>query len=555
MGRRISMATRRELLRAVRERYVGAGRGEKSRILDEFVAVTGYHRKHALRLLNQAEAQPSRPERVGRRVYDEAVRAALIVVWETADRICGKRLKAALPSLVDAMERHGHLCLDDEVRQRLLRVSAATIDRLLSPIREKASRRRRRRVASNAIRRQVPVRTFADWGDPMPGYFEADLVAHCGGSMAGSFLHTFVVTDIASGWTEGLPLLVREQGLVAEALDAFRARLPVSLRGLDTDNDSVFMNETVVGYCARHKIELTRSRAYRKNDQAWVEQKNGSVIRRLVGYDRFAGMAAAGVLARLFDVGRLYVNFFQPSFKLRGKTRVGAKVTRRYFPPATPYERLLAHVEISEEVKARLRQCAAKLDPVKLIKDLRDAQAELAQLTHSGGTSKAPQMNKSLESFLAQLPELWQHGESRPTHRRSPRVRTWRTRSDPFEAVWPEALKWIEQEPDITGKALFGRIRAKHPGEFATGQLRTLQRRVREWRQAMAKRLIMVSTPDMVSPAEESSLISQEVQPQREQGEYTSLALPTPSWEFVQPEPTLTGRETHASSGARYPFP
>ena len=493
MGIRVSMATRREILSATRQRYAGKSRREKSRILDEFVGVTGYHRKHALRLLNQAENEPGESRRIGRRIYDEAVREALIVVWETADRICGKRLRAALPSLVESMERHGHLCLDDEVRRCLLAVSAATIDRLLAPVRNEAGRRRRRGGAVSAIRKKVPVRTFGDWDDPSPGYFEGDLVAHCGGSMAGSFVHTFTLTDIASGWTEGLPLLVREQGLVTEALDAFRARLPVALRGLDTDNDSVFMNEILFEYCERHGIELTRSRAYRKNDQAWVEQKNGSVVRRLVGYDRFAGAAAAQVLARLFDAARLYVNFFQPSFKLRDKTRDGAKVTRRYFPPATPCERLLAHPEVSDETKEPLRQLRADLDPVKLLKALRDAQADLARIT-SGGSEES-RADPSLESFLAQLPELWRGGECRPTHRQRPTpVRTWRTRADPFEAVWSQAQKWLEQEPDITGKALFDRLRAKHPGEFAPGQLRTLQRRVRDWRQAMARQLIAVSS-------------------------------------------------------------
>lgn len=310
--------------------------------------------------------------------------------------------------------------------------------------------------------------------------------------MAGSFVHTFTLTDIASGWTEGLPLLVREQGLVTEALDAFRERLPVALRGLDTDNDSVFMNETLVDYCDRHGIELTRSRAYRKNDQAWVEQKNGSVVRRLVGYDRFAGMAAAQVLARLFDVARLYVNYFQPSFKLRDKTRDGAKVTRRYFKPATPCERLLAHPAVSEQVKEQLRRRRADLDPVELLKKLRYAQADLAGL--ASADNEEASVDPSLEDFLAQLPDLWRQGECRPTHQQGPeRVRTWRTRADPFEAVWPQAREWLEQEPDITGKALFDRLRGKYPGEFAPGQLRTLQRRVREWRQAMARTLIKIS--------------------------------------------------------------
>ncbi len=492
----INMAARREVLRVVRERYVGKSRSEKSRILDEFVAVTGYHRKHALRLLNQDADLEARPERIGRRIYDEAVLAALVIVWETADRICGKRLKAVLPSLVKSMERHGHLCLDEEVRRLLLAASASTIDRLLAPIREASGRRKRRSGTSSAIRKQVPVRTFGDWGDPIPGYFEGDLVAHCGGSLAGSFVHTFTLTDIASGWTEGLPLLVRERGLVTEALDAFRDRLPVTLLGLDTDNDSVFLNETLVEYCDLHGIEQTRSRAYRSNDQAWVEQKNGSVVRRLVGYDRLSGVAAAQVLARLFEIARLYVNFFQPSFKLRDKTRVGAKVTRRYHPPATPCERLLAHTAVSDDIKSQLRQCQAELDPVKLIKGLRDTQAALARLTCQGdAATEESKAGSSIESFLAQLPELWRMGEARPTHRRpSPKVRTWRTRVDPFEAVWPDARQWLEQEPDITGKALFARIRKHHPGEFAPGQLRTLQRRVQAWRKAMARQLIAIST-------------------------------------------------------------
>ena len=496
------MATRAELVRAVRERYKGERRREKTQILDEFVAVTGYHRKHALRLLNDEREPEGAAARSGHRVYDEAVRAALLVIWETADRICGKRLKAALPTLVEAMERHGHLSLDEEVRRRLLRVSAATIDRLLQPVREQAGQRKRRPGPSTAVQRKVPVRTFGDWKDPVPGYFEADLVAHCGGSMSGSFVHSFVLTDIVTGWTEGLPLLVREQGLVVETLDAFRTRLPMALLGLDTDNDSVFMNDTVLEYCLRDGIELTRSRAYRKNDQAWVEQKNGAVVRRLVGYGRLQGIESARLLARLFEAARLYVNFFQPSFKLREKLRDGARVTKRYFPPATPYERLLAHPEVSSTLKERLREEHAALDPVALLKDIREAQAQVARLAPSHGDPPETYETNGLKDFLAQLPELWRQGEARPTHRRPPRSpRTWRTRVDPFETVWPEVREWLEAEPDITGKALFGRLRKKHPGEFAPGQLRTLQRRVRQWRRALAAQLLAVSTGERTEDA------------------------------------------------------
>src|SRR3982750_1867080 len=342
MGRRLSMTTRAELPEVVRERYGSARPPERRLILDEFEAVSGYHRKHALRLLKQPGGGPA-PDRRGRSpVYDAAVRAALLVVWEASDRICGKRLKAALPVLVPAMERHGHLTLDESVRSRLLAVSASTIDRLLRGVRARTGSGRRRSGATNAIRGGVRIRTFSDWGEPPPGFTEMDLVAHSGPSMAGAFAWTLVLTDVATGWTECVPLPCRDGVLVVEALTRLRGVLPLSLGGADFDNDSVFMNEDVVGWCRGNGVEVTRSRAYRKNDQAWVEQKNGAVGRRLVGPDRPRGLGATGELARLYASARLFVNFFQPSFKLAAKRRDGARFSRRYHAPATPYARLPA---------------------------------------------------------------------------------------------------------------------------------------------------------------------------------------------------------------------
>jgi len=263
------MTTRDELVAAIAGRYAWSGRLEKGRILDEFVAVTKMHRKHAQRLLRQGNPRQRSAPRPGRRIYDEAVREALILVWESSDRICGKRLKPLVPILIEAMERHGHLRLANEVRTRLLSMSAATIDRSLREVREQAGgRKRRRAVASASLRRSVPVRTFSDWNDPPPGFFEADLVAHSGPRANGSFIQTLVLTDIATGWTECMPLLFREQTLLTEVLSQMRVRLPIDVRGLDTDNDSVFMNTTVKDYCVANRIEFTRSRPYRKNDQA-----------------------------------------------------------------------------------------------------------------------------------------------------------------------------------------------------------------------------------------------------------------------------------------------
>lgn len=488
MDHTISKQTRTELLEALRERYQRASRQEKAKILDEFVAVAGCHRQHAIRLL--AGTQPAAPAApaVARRTYDEAVREALIVLWEAADRICGKRLKAILPSLVTALEQHGHLALDPAVRERLLSASPATIDRLLASVRSAASHRKKRQTTTKQSK-QVLIRTFADWGEPLPGYLEIDFVAHCGGSMQGTFLWSLVATDVCSGWTEAVPLLAREQSLVAEGLEVIRRQFPIPILGIDTDNDSAFINETLIAYCQEQQLAFTRSRAYQKNDQAWIEQKNGAVVRRLVGYDRLSGVVAGQCLAQLFQDVRLYVNHFQPSFKLRSKTRAGAKVKKSYYPPATPCARLLAHASVAEAVKEKLRSEGGHLDPLELLHHIREGQAALAALV-AGDPGSGPG-RESLEQFLAKLPELWRGGEARPTHRQgASQSRTWRTREDPFAGVWSDILLWLQQEPDATAKSLFERLQRDAPERFPEGQLRTLQRRIREWRRVMARALV-----------------------------------------------------------------
>ena len=211
----ISKLAKTELLEALRARYQQAEKRAKSRILDEFVVVAGCHRKHAIRLLTAARLAGARASSVGRRVDDEAVREALVVLWEAADRICGKRLQAIWPGLIQALEQHGHLALDGSVRQRLREVSAATIDRLLAPVRSTVSGRKRRKTPKKPSQ-QIPVRTFADWKAPLPGFLEIDFVAHGGSSMHGSCLWSLVATDVCSGWTEAVPLLAREQSLATD---------------------------------------------------------------------------------------------------------------------------------------------------------------------------------------------------------------------------------------------------------------------------------------------------------------------------------------------------
>lgn len=494
MTTRLSKVSRQELVAATASRYQACGRLGKRRILDEFVAVTGYHRKHAVRVLNGGVCLEDKGiARAGRsRLYDEAVREALIVLWEASDRICGKRLKPLLGILVAALERHGHLQLQGAVRDRLLAASAATIDRLLAPTRTAVRGGPSRRAKTvSPLRRSVPVRTFADWNEPAEGYMEADLVSHSGEDASGSFLNTLTLTDIASGWTECVALVVREAALVVEAISRLRATLPFRLLGIDTDNGSEFLNETVLAYCRENEIEFTRSRPYRKNDQAWVEQKNGAVVRRLVGYRRLEGLAAAEALTRLYAASRLFVNFFQPSFKLKEKTRTGSRVTKHYYAPETPCARLLASDAVSEATKERLRGAAATLDPLRLLDEIRTMQHHITNLAVGQIHRVVPQRDADLDAFLGGLATAWRDGEVRPTHRQEPKPqRNWRTRKDPFEAVWPTIIGWLDTEPDRTAKELLERLQHTQEEEFPDTQLRTLQRRIKQWRSARARELV-----------------------------------------------------------------
>jgi hypothetical protein len=402
-------------------------------------------------------------------------------------------LRSLVPILVEAMERHGHLQLAPEVRTGLEAMSAATIDRALRKVREPGGGRKRRNAPpSAAIRRSVPVRTFDGWDDPAPGFVEADLVAHGGPSAKGSFVQTLTLTDIATGWTECAPLLVREQKLLTEVLSAVRKRMPFALLGFDTDNDSVFMNETVKSYCDEAGLVFTRCRPYRKNDQAWVEQKNGAVVRRTVGYRRYEGLDAAAALGRLYSSLRLFVNFFQPSFKLAEKKRDGAKVKKKYHPPATPYQRLLADVRTSEDVRCRVMAIHASLDPVELLRSIRAVQRDLVEIADRPVTDDAtPPSEPTVEQFLAGLRTAWHEGEVRPTNKPKTKApRRGRTRADPFATVTALMREWFEAEPWRTSRELFERLQTEQPGVFPDGQLRTLQRRLKEWRREVAHKMV-----------------------------------------------------------------
>ena len=498
------MTTRDELVVALAGRYALGSRADRGRMLDEFAALTGHHRKHAMRLLPAGSSDGLSSSRPDRRIYDQATREALIVVWEASDRICGKRLRPLVPILVSAMERHGHLQLAPELLAGLLTMSAATMDRSLREARGAAGARpRRRSPPSAAIRRSVAVRTFSDWDDPPPGFMEADLVAHSGPTAKGSFVQTLTLTDIATGWTECAPVLVREQRLLTEVLSELRKVLPFALVGFDTDNDSVFMNETVRDYCTEAGVEFTRSRPYRKNDQAWVEQKNGAVVRHTVGYRRYEGLEAAAALAELYRSLRLFVNFFQPSFKLAEKSRDGAKVTKRYHPPATPHQRLVSDPRTTAATLDRVAAIYATLDPVQLLRAIRSGQQRLVEIADRpvSGERLAPTA-PTLEAFLSGLRTAWRDGEVRPTSKPKEKVKRGRRRPDPLVAVTAQLHAWFEAEPWWTARELLERLQDEQPGRYPTGLLRTLQRRLKGWRRDKAHELVFRATPAGVEAAE-----------------------------------------------------
>jgi len=276
------------------------------------VALTGYHRKSAIRLLRHGY-RPKQLDRRGRpRTYTPDVKAALLTVWATCGHICSKRLAPFLPEIVAVLKREGELAIRPETERLLVRLSPATIDRLLKTHRPKPLRGRSTTKPGTLLEHQIPIRTFADWDDARPGFLEIDLVAHCGETTRGEYLHTLTAVDIYTRWCELSVLPNWGQQAVKDAIDEMRSRLPFPLLGIDSDNDSAFLNGDLLRYCKDNKITFTRCRPYKKNDQAHVEQKNCLAVRKLVGYDRYTGQKAKGVLETIYRDWRLLVNFFQP---------------------------------------------------------------------------------------------------------------------------------------------------------------------------------------------------------------------------------------------------
>jgi hypothetical protein len=380
----MSLKSKRELLEVVQPRYLKASKIEKQKMLDEFTSATGYHRKHAIRVLkNQVQVQNhlKGKTKTYKTIYRGEVVQVLEQIWEIYGQICSKRLQPFLPEAIKVLQRCKEIEFSQATKALLLKISSASIDRCLRPIRIKSPHGLSTTKPGSLLKNLIPVRIFTEWDEERPGFMEIDLVAHCGNTTEGQFLNTLTCTDLSTGWTDITALPRRSQEAVSKAIHLMRQRLPFPLLGIDSDNGSEFINDLLYRYCLDEKITFTRSRPYKKNDQAHVEQKNWSVVRHTVGYDRWETEQELVILESIYEDLRLYINFFQPSFKLIAKERLGNRTIKRYDTAKTPYQRVLERNDLSLDAKARLMNMYVQLNPAEFRRSIDQKTANLWKIS------------------------------------------------------------------------------------------------------------------------------------------------------------------------------
>jgi hypothetical protein len=363
----MSQASKKEYLKRIYPRYKKAEGKEKRRILDEFCANCGYHRKHAIRLLNGPPPgeKPRRKRRPRGVTYGPRVISVLKAVWEAADYPWSARLKALLPEWLPWIRQYFRLTA--ELERQLLAISARSIDYRLRPHKGKVRRRLYGRTKPGTLlKHHIPLKTD-HWDVQVPGFSEIDLVSHSGNCATGEFCYSLNLTDIYTGWTETRAVLGRGQEAVRQALEEIRQALPFPLRGIDSDNGSEFINEHLLRYCRARAIQFTRGRPYKKDDNAHIEQKNWTHVRRILGYVRYDTEAAREAINDLYRRElRRFQNLFLPSVKLARKERVGSRLRRRYQAPQTPWQRVVSSPVADPERVAELGKERTELDPFQL---------------------------------------------------------------------------------------------------------------------------------------------------------------------------------------------
>jgi site-specific recombinase XerD len=413
-----------------------------------------------------------------------------VLAWKTLNRICAKRLIPFLPSIVDMLEQHGHLQLGEEHRSLLLTMSASTADRLLQAHRYSLPHGRTTTKAGPLLKQQIPIRTFAQWEEAQPGFLEADLVAHCGGHSEGGCLYTLTLTDVATGWTECLPMLNRGRETVLAALQRARTLFPFPILGIDTDNGGEFINDEIAAFCVREQITFTRGRPYEKRDQCFVEQKNGVVVRQVVGHGRLMGEHAYRQLDELYRALRWYVNCFQPSMKLVSKQIEGRNIRRIYDAAKTPLQRVLLSGALSPFQQQELRTIGKALDPLRLLQQVEQLQQATLRCEAGRPYTDQPTPPTSLVPFdlatcAAEL--VLQEGSERVEvpHEEQQRVGVldWRrTGKDPFAGQWEQILTWVQANPTRSSGDILRELQSLFPERYERSHLRTLQRGMRKIR-------------------------------------------------------------------------
>lgn len=395
----LTMRERRAITREVARRYRKARKKEKGGMLNEFVATTDYNRTYASWVLSNWGREISRrlknwdkivlvkdpklkKKRARPRFYDQAVLSVIKKAWKVLNRPCGKRLAPFLSEIISSLERHGEITIEPSVREKVLQISAATIDRALKDERKKWQVKGKSTTKPGSLlKSQIPVRTFSEWNENKPGFIEVDLVGHDGGYLDSFYIQTLTATDIHTGWTETEAVKNKARVWVFGGLKNIRNRFPFPILGIDSDNGGEFINHPLYEYCLSEKITFTRSRPHRKNDTCYVEQKNYSVVRKMVGYARYDTEEEQEILNQLYRLLSLYTNYFQPLRKLIKRERVGAKVKKRYDVPKTPYRRIMEIPAITERTKETLTRLYNQINPAQLKREMEKLQERLIDLT------------------------------------------------------------------------------------------------------------------------------------------------------------------------------
>lgn len=398
----MTMKEKQALTDVTGPRYRKANKALKTIILNEFCRSTNYHRKYAVALLNHAGKTQlwrigtetvkvkitanTRKKRIYKRLYDEPVEQAVLRLWEFFHFICGKRLVSVIRNNLDVLAKSKRFrpLIPKAVKTKLARVSRSTVERMLSKGRKRSKAKGSCTTKRGTLlKHQIPVRTFWRWDDKKPGFTETDTLSHDGGYAAGEYAFTLALTDVCLCWSEFRALRNKARAWTERSLDDIRINFPVPIRGIDTDNGAEFINWHLKHWCESHNINFTRGRQYRKNDNAYVEQKNGDILRKTVGYARFQGDEALAALEAVYSILNPLYNFFYPNLKCIDKVQLGGKSKRIYEKePKTPFQRVMEHEDIPVELKQRLAKQKASLNIVTLQEALDRAIDNLQKLAH-----------------------------------------------------------------------------------------------------------------------------------------------------------------------------